>query len=209
MHNCDNTMSERPPETQVAPVEKNEQLPPTYEKALDAVRMLKVAGVENPFDAEDPRVVDGLLPLEEWYQSKNLHMRGVGSAEKASDIIKATLIFIEGGFDGTAQLRAALEKLNDEHADAMREEGSEEAVRLLRGAIEAIEEKLGARNPKEKAPAILEAKLEEAAELVAQGKGVQAVGVLTFALFDPRFKRLPKAQLARIEEMRDRYKALA
>ena len=196
-------MSERIPQ----PLSESERAPATYERALDAVRLLKASGVENPFDDEDERVIQTLAPLEEWYRERNLHMRGVGSVEKAADLIRAARIFIDAGYDAERFYKAAQEKLNDEHADALREEGNEEAVRLLRNALDAIEAVLGTRDPKERVPAIVAAKLTEATRLAEQGKKADAVGILSLALIDPRFKRLSPDILAKVKELRDTIKA--
>lgn len=185
---------------------KPEHEPGSYEHALEAVRALKADGIRNPLDSEDPAVLDRLDALEQWYYARGLNMAGVETVEKAQDLVRAARVFLDGGYTGKRFMKAAIEKLQDEHTAAMRE-GNAEAAAVIGAALDELEGQLGRSDPKEKMPAILAAKVEEAMAFAEQGKARDAAVVLTLALIDPRFKRLPKAELARIQELRDAYKA--
>jgi hypothetical protein len=170
----------------------------SYELALDAARLLHQSGVEDPFDAEDPRVLNGLSALEDWYHAQDLHMGGVGTPEKARNIVKAARIFLDAGFAGEAIAQAAMEKIQDEYATAQNE-GSKEAMLVLGTALKEME--------KEKMRELFDAKLLEAEAYVTQGKPRDAVGVLTLAQFDPRFKRLSEPVRSAFIRRRDEIKA--
>ncbi len=199
-------MSEVPPTTPPPVVPRLEREPVTYERVLETMRALKSAGIKKPLGSEDPRAIEANDLLEEWRLSRGLHMRGIGSVEKASDIIRGALVWIEAGYNSTQDLKNAIEALSDEHADALRE-GNEGITNMFKSALDALDKQIGQHLFTEKLPAQIVKKLEEAQEAALKGRTVDAVGILTMALFDPRFKRLPPDVLTQIRELRDSYKA--
>ncbi|MCC6405244.1 MAG: hypothetical protein IT405_02550 [Candidatus Yanofskybacteria bacterium] len=194
-------MSEHPPQPSAV---SGEQEPASYERALDAVRAMRANGVSDPFDDEDERVLRGLELFEQWYHERGLHMRGIATPEKAVDIIRATRVFLDAGYTGKPFVDAALEKLRDEFADAQ-QEGVVGVADAIGNAIDVLEAALPPER-KERPADILATKMEEARRAADTGKARDAVGILSLALIDPRFKRLPKAVLATAQALRDELK---
>ena len=197
------------------PPAKQEHEPTLYEKALEAARAVHGAGIKEVIGPDegdegdeeaDPRVKEANAAIALWESERGLGMRGVGTMEKAVDLVKAATIWIDAGYADPQFLRDALERLNNEYADALRE-GNEEITQFLKTAIEGIEARPASQNPKEKLSAKVEARLEEARQLEADGRGLKAVFELTLALMDPDFKRMTADQRNQIRSSRDDIKA--
>ncbi len=203
-------MSEKPPGSSQQPPEPSpERKPISYEQALEAAKTLRAAGEKRPLSGEyeNPRIQAAWDTVDQWEAENGLRERGVGTVERAENIVRAAMMWVDAGYAELDILSNALERLNDEHADALRE-GNEEVIKILRDAIDGIEHKLAASNPKEKTSIKIEAKYDEAKELIAQGKLLSAIGTLHGALIDPRFKgRINDEQRDRFTRLRDETRA--
>lgn len=177
------------------PPEKKEKEPGSYEHALELFKQLKEEGLKNPLDLENPKVQEAQDALEEWERKAGLLDAGVNGLERAKELVRAARIFLDAGFTGKATRADAKECLDNLYAFALREDDPE-VVAYIGGEVEKLE-------PKSKLDQIIGEKLAEAAATTP----VNAVGILTCALFDSRFKRMSVEQRQTIERARDSYKA--
>ncbi len=177
------------------PPEKREQEPDSYERALELFRQLKEEGLKNPLNLENPKVQKAQDALEEWERNAGLLDVGIGGMERAKELVRAARIFLDAGFVGKATRADAKERLDDLYAFALRENDFE-VIAYIGDEVEKLE-------PKSKLDQMIGEKLAEAAAATP----VNAVGILTCMLFDPRFKRMSAEQRQAIEQARDSYKA--
>jgi len=185
-------MSEGPPEIPQEPASPAERDPASYEKALDVVLALRSAGIVDPLDDENPMVQSALEVVDEWEGQCGLAARGIDNVEKAHNMVKASLLFLTAGYTETQFIRQALERLNGEYADVLREEGNDEIRNILGDAIEALDQKLAQGNPKEMVAHVIEACIDEAKQKVQSGdpkEVVDAIRLLTSTLLHPDYKR--------------------
>jgi hypothetical protein len=198
----------QPPEEPNQPESHPEREPVSYKRVLEAAKALNAAGVD-PLVGEEQRsnrLQEAWDLKDRWEAENQLGMRGIGTPEKAANIVRAANIWIDAGYSQSKVLRDAMEHLADEHADALRE-SNEETIKILREAMEAVENKLAAKNPKEKASAKLQAYLDEAQRYAAAGKNMEAVQTLTSALFHPELKRvLTEEKKKEIRDLREEIK---
>jgi len=176
------------------PPEQKEQGPGSYEYALERFRRLKDRGRKEPFDSEDPEALDAIAALDAWEAKSGAAMQTIGGMEGAKLKVKAIRVPLEAGFTGKAVKADIKERLDDLYAQALNEKDPE-VIAYVASELEQFE-------PKSAAEKAVEAKLAEA----ASAKPVDAVGILTLALFDPRFKRMGAALRQRLEQVRDEYK---
>ena len=194
-------MSEIPPKQPIEPESvSGTETPPdqkpiiAYEQALSAAKVLFAAGIEDPISGEyeDPRIQAAWDNIQNWEFQRGLHMRGVGTSEKARNIVLAATIWLVAGYRSPHVLEDALERLTDELKDARRE-GNEEVVEILSSARDDVRRKIAADNPKQNTPERMAKKLfmnkiEEARREVIDRKPWGAIGVLHGMLNDPRLE---------------------
>lgn len=185
-----------------------EREPISYERVLEAARGLKAEGIRDYHSESIPHAVYVQDLLDDWKSDADLIEVGIETADKARNIVRCARIWIDAGFSGLKPSRDAMEYLSDEYAMALNRGDSVEVLGILKSALESLERSLGQKNPSEKMPAKLAAKMREAEEFVGAGRITDAVGVLTLALFDPRFKRISPQILEGVRHVRDSYKAL-
>lgn len=175
--------------------EKKEEEPGSYEHVLKLFKTLREEGLRNPLDAEHPKVREVQDALDEWERSAGLVDAGIGDMERAKKLVLAARILLDAGFAGKSVQADAKERLHDLYAVALRENDAE-VIAYIGGEVEKLE-------PRNKLDRMIEGKLAEAAVATR----TDAVGILTCALFDPRFKRMTAEQRRTIEQARDGYKA--
>lgn len=189
-----------------------EREPVSYEKLLEAAKALNAAKVD-PLVGEEQRSrrLQEVWDLKDSWEAEN-HMslrpgtHIAGTPERAADMVRAANIWIDAGYSTPKFLKDAMERLADEHADALRE-GNEEVIKILADAMGTIEGKLAAKNPKEKASAKLQKYLDEAQEHAEAGRNMEAVQTLTSALFHPELKRvLTEEKKKEIRDLREEIK---
>ena len=194
-----------PSEGPQQPGEQAERQPVTFEGILGEARRMKESKVKgDPLDPESPQFEALQRTIDAWRVEHGLHLAGVGSVEKANDIVRCARLWIDAGYTAPKFRRAAIETLGDEHAVALAE-GSEDVTKVLADALTAIES--GLSDKKEMVPAIASEKISEALRLAQEGRAKDAIGILTLAIFDPRIKRLPKSIRDQIVQLRDKIKA--
>lgn len=197
-------MTDRPeksadqPEDSASP----EHEPVTYEQALDAARVLFAAKVKDPTTGEykNKKVQAAWDKVEQWKRDNHLHMRGVWTVKKAENIVRAANIWREAGYTNLNSLRYSLTYLNDEHADALRE-NRPRVTAVLRRAIEEIEAKLIAKGERDKTETEIDRRIAGAEKLYAEGlflydqdkpaakvKFMDAATRLTSVLANPAYK---------------------
>ncbi len=198
-----NKMSEIPPQQPIEPEGvSGTETPPeqeptlTYEQALSGAKILYEAGVENPISGEheDPRIQAAWDDIQKWERQRGLHMRGVGTPEKARDIVLAATIWLSAGYRDARILEDALDRLTDELKDARRE-GNKEVIGILSRAQRDVRRRMSADNPKHNTPErmaeqLFRDKIEEARREVLDEKPWGAIGVLHGMLTDPRLEEV-------------------
>lgn len=186
----------------------SEREPVSYEQAKAAAKALFDAKVKNPTTGEykDPQVQAAWDKVNDWRRESNLHIRGVGTVEKARNIVRSANIWLEAGYKAPVAVRATLEILNDEYADALRG-GDQEIIDIIGDAIGRTEQKL---LPQEKAKVKLEkelAKAESAGEkndLESLGEAVRRyAGILSFG---PEYKKIFAENPAKREQIEGKLK---
>ncbi|MCC6934564.1 MAG: hypothetical protein IT406_02675 [Candidatus Yanofskybacteria bacterium] len=175
--------------------EKREKEPGSYEYVLGLFQQLHSEGTKNPLDVDDPKVQEAQDALDEWERREGLVEGGVGTFERARLLVRSARMFLEAGFTGKEMRADCRERLDDLFADAQRE-GNAEVIAFLAGELESLE-------PKSRVERMIDAKLAEA----VAARPIDAVGILSLALIDPRFKRMSVELRTRIEQAREAYKA--
>ncbi|MEK7638038.1 MAG: hypothetical protein AAB375_01250 [Patescibacteria group bacterium] len=178
------------------PPEKKETELGSYENALELFKKLKEEGINNPLDLENPKVQEAQDALNEYEQQAGIvnMTSGIGSIERAQELVRAARIILDAGFSGKATRADAKGGLDDLYAFALRE-NDPEVIAYISGEIERLE-------PKSKLDQMIGSKLAEAAAAAP----TSAVGILTCLLFDPRFKRMSSEQRRAVELARDSYR---
>ncbi len=177
---------------EIPPQEKE---PVSYEKALDAIKSLRLAGIKNPMDDEDPTVQEAFDIVNKWKSECGLlGHRNIDDVEKAKNIVKGAMFFIDAGYTNTEFIREAIDFLNGEYnyeIERRKKEG-DEITTTLETAIKILESKLEQVNPKEKFLNLIEKDIEEAKIKAKSGERTQiidAVRQLVSTTLTTKYKR--------------------
>ena len=130
----------RPQEADPKTEQRPEREPVSYEQALAAAQSLRARNVPDPLnlEPEDPETQAVLDIIEDWESAAGLGPPGVGTVEKAQNIVRAAKIWLDAGYAEPDIFEDAMRRLIDEHATALRE-GNEEVTGILADAIADLE----------------------------------------------------------------------
>ena len=178
-------------ESALNPSPESKREPVSYEQVIAAIRSLHSAGVTNLRDVKNPDVKNALELVGAWRTQQNIpdvdadgqRVHGVDSVEKAEDIVKIATLWIDAGYVDRERLDDALGALTNVYMDAVQEGAGEEVLAVFDRAIKFLEVRLAPpdskREKKDRVATEIEGRLEEAKQLVRDGKIVDAVGRLT------------------------------